>query len=61
MADSRLVRIISALYRHHTPDEIADAHRIVRQRLDLVVTIQKKKQSIADLQTELEELQNVND
>lgn len=61
MADSRLVRIIDALYRRYTPQEIADAHRVIRQQLDLVVEIKQTRKTIEQAQQRLEELENVDD
>jgi hypothetical protein len=59
--DSKLVQTIAELYSLYTGQEIADAHRIIRQRLNLVAEIKQKKQTIRQLQTELEELEDEHD
>lgn len=59
--DSELVRTIAELYSLYTGQEIADAHVIVRKRLNLVQEVAVKKRQIKQAQEDLAALEADNE
>ena len=53
-----LYQCVALLYKDYTPHEIAEAHKRLRQELNLNEAIVEKKRKIAILEQELDALQN---
>lgn len=55
--DSELVRTIAELYSLYTGQEIADAHVIVRKRLNMVQEVAQAKKRVKQAQEDLAALE----